>query len=101
MNFDYNKQPGLTLLKQDKLKNEEQPTISIITPFYSGHEYLEQTVNCVLNQTKRKKNDMFDISFLRYQRMPPPPPPDEKPPPPDIDDQPPPPLLRTCCSDRE
>lgn len=51
MNFDYNKQPGLTLLKQDKLKKHEQPTISIITPFYSGHEFLEQTANCILNQT--------------------------------------------------
>lgn len=49
--FNYQKQPG----KERKiLKFEEteiKPRISIITAYYNGHKYIDQTINCVLNQT--------------------------------------------------
>jgi len=49
--FNYKLEPGKKLIKQDKLINNEQPVVSIITPVYNSGEYLEQTANCILNQT--------------------------------------------------
>lgn len=49
--FNYQLEPGKKRSKQDKLINQEKPVISIITPVYNSAEYLEQTANCILNQT--------------------------------------------------
>ncbi|MBO5479009.1 MAG: glycosyltransferase [Clostridia bacterium] len=47
--FNYTLQPGREL---DKIEYEEQdPIISVIMPFYNDKSYIEQAVNCVLNQT--------------------------------------------------
>lgn len=51
INFDYTMEPGKILNKNYILKNTIQPIISIITPFYNSEKYIEQTANCVLNQT--------------------------------------------------
>lgn len=51
MEFDYSLEPGKILEKKDKIINKNEPTISIITPFYSGQAYIEQLANCILNQT--------------------------------------------------
>lgn len=51
MDFDYTLEPGKTLENKESLKQNHEPVISIITPFYSGHEYLEQTARSILNQT--------------------------------------------------
>lgn len=48
--FNYNQKPGLKLEKE-KLNQEVKPLVSIITSFYVGHEYMDQTFNCVINQT--------------------------------------------------
>lgn len=50
MFFDYNKQPGLKLNKTP-LNKPIEPLVSIITSYYNSKEYLEQTVNSVINQT--------------------------------------------------
>lgn len=51
MDFDYTLEPGRKLDKIPKVINENKPIISIITPFYSGQEYIEQLANSILNQT--------------------------------------------------
>lgn len=49
-NFDFTKLPGK--YNNSKFKNiEGEPLISIITPYYNGDEYIEQTANSILNQT--------------------------------------------------
>ena len=50
MEFDFQQQPGLTLLDRNLVRDGE-PLVSIITPFYNGGKYFEQTFNCVMNQT--------------------------------------------------
>lgn len=50
MEFDYGQQPGLTRWNQG-LVNTEAPLVSIITPFYNSGTHLQQTCNCVLDQT--------------------------------------------------
>ena len=50
MNFDYTREPGKKAEKQNNA-HKGTPLISIITPFYNGGEYFEQTFNCVVNQT--------------------------------------------------
>ncbi len=47
--FDFNLEPGKLLLKEKY--NYKEPEISVIVPFYNDEEYIEQTVNCILNQT--------------------------------------------------
>ena len=50
MEFDFQQQPGLTLLERNLVRDGE-PLVSIITPYYNGGKYFEQTFNCVMNQT--------------------------------------------------
>lgn len=50
MEFDYSKQPGLTLYDRN-LVTDGEPLVSIVTPYYNGSEFIEQTYRCVLNQT--------------------------------------------------
>lgn len=50
INFDYSLQPGKKL-SQRPLVKDGSPLISIITAYYNGGTYFEQTYNCVLNQT--------------------------------------------------
>ena len=50
MEFDFSQQPGLTRWNKN-LVNTEKPLVSIITPFYNGGKYIQQTCNCVLDQT--------------------------------------------------
>ena len=49
--MDYTKLPGKKLNKYGKYTNKEKPTISIVTPFYNGGEFVEETYNCIMNQT--------------------------------------------------
>lgn len=51
MEFNYNLYPGR---KRELIEFEEQnvePKISIITAYYNGHKYIDETINSVLNQT--------------------------------------------------
>ena len=50
MEFDFQSQPGVSIHHRG-LRNDGQPLVSIITPFYNGGKYFEQTFNCVMNQT--------------------------------------------------
>lgn len=49
--FDYKLEPG----KERKMikfeETEFKPKITIITAYYNGHKYIDQTINSVLNQT--------------------------------------------------
>ena len=49
--FDYSLEPG----KERKIikynKTDDKPKITIVTAYYNGHQYIDQTINCVLNQT--------------------------------------------------
>lgn len=47
--FDFSLEPGKKLNKVNYEKKE--PVISVIIPFYYDKDYIEQSVNCVLNQT--------------------------------------------------
>lgn len=52
MNFDYELEPGRFLKKLNKVEKQEEPVISIITPFYNTKENLIMgTANSILNQT--------------------------------------------------
>lgn len=48
--FDFENEPGRNLNNYIK-DTEKKPLVSIITSYYNGDEYMEQTVNSVLNQT--------------------------------------------------
>lgn len=50
MNFDFSKEPGKKLEKQE-YETKWEPMISIITPFYNSKKYIRQTVISILNQT--------------------------------------------------
>ena len=50
MQFDFQQQPGLRRWNRDVVKNA-RPLVSIITPYYNGGKYIQQTCNCVLDQT--------------------------------------------------
>lgn len=50
MRFDFEQQPGLIRWNQNLVKTEK-PLVSIITPYYNGGKHLQQTCNCVLDQT--------------------------------------------------
>lgn len=49
--FDFSKEPGIKLLNNRKYKEEKEPIISVIIPFYNDKKYIEQSINCILNQT--------------------------------------------------
>lgn len=49
--WNYNQEPGKTL-KNNYIKDTgEPPLVSIITSYYNSDEFMDQTLNCVLNQT--------------------------------------------------
>lgn len=47
----YDKRPGQKVEQIGELKRKNDPTISIVTPFYNGGETLMETANAVFNQT--------------------------------------------------
>lgn len=49
--FDFSKEPGIQLLNNRKYEEEKEPIISVIIPFYNDKKYIEQSINCILNQT--------------------------------------------------
>ena len=52
MEFDFKQQPGLRRWNRQLVKEiTEEPRVSIITAYYNGGEYIDQTCNCVLDQT--------------------------------------------------
>ena len=48
--FNYQLYPGR---KNEiiEFENQEKPRITIVTAYYNGHKYIDQTINSVLNQT--------------------------------------------------
>lgn len=50
MEFGFHMQPGRSLHDRGLL-TDGQPVVSIITPYYNGGKYFEQTFRCVMNQT--------------------------------------------------
>ena len=50
MEFNFEHQPGMFVYDR-KLVTSGVPKVSIITPFYNGAKTIEQTFNCVVNQT--------------------------------------------------
>lgn len=50
MQFDFQKEPGLTRWNRNVIKTA-QPLVSIITPYYNSGKHIQQTCNCVLDQT--------------------------------------------------
>ena len=50
MEFDFEQQPGLVRWNKNLVKTGK-PLVSIITPFYNGGKHIQQTCNCVLDQT--------------------------------------------------
>jgi len=51
VNINYSKTPGRKLEKIEFCNENFDPIVSIITAYYNSHKYIEQTANCVLNQT--------------------------------------------------
>lgn len=52
MEFDFMQQPGLRRWNRQLVKEiTEEPRVSIITAYYNGGEYIDQTCNCILDQT--------------------------------------------------
>ena len=49
INFNFELEPGKQLERRDY--EPKSPEISVIVPFYNDGKYIEQTVNCILNQT--------------------------------------------------
>lgn len=49
--FSYEKQPGMTLCRENVKNAIDSPKLSIITPYYNAGKNFEQTYNCVINQT--------------------------------------------------
>lgn len=50
MDFDFSQQPGLTRWNKNLVKTGKA-LVSIITPFYNSGKHIQQTCNCVLDQT--------------------------------------------------
>ena len=51
MTFDFTKEPGRNLDQRYDTISQQKPLVSIVTAFYNAGKYIEQTYNCVLNQT--------------------------------------------------
>ena len=51
MEFDFSKEPGKRLEKQNILEQKYVPKLSVITPFYNAGLHFEQTYHCLINQT--------------------------------------------------
>lgn len=51
MEFDFTKEPGRKLLNRAVNKENGEPLVSIITPYYNAGKYFEQTFNCIMNQS--------------------------------------------------
>lgn len=51
MEFDFSKEPGKRLEKQNIPDKKRTPKVSVITPFYNAGMHFEQTYNCMINQT--------------------------------------------------
>lgn len=49
--MDYTKKPGKRIEKVGELTKNEEPTISIVTPFYNSGSTLQETANSIFNQT--------------------------------------------------
>ena len=49
--IDYKLLPGRKYEPIGEVLNKEKTVISIITPFYNGGETIDETANCILNQT--------------------------------------------------
>ena len=49
--WKYDKQPGKKLEKEKAKISIDVPLVSIITSYYNSNEDMNQTINCVLNQT--------------------------------------------------
>lgn len=47
--FDYSQEPGKLLEKKEY--EIKEPVVSVIIPFYNDKDYIEQSVNAILNQT--------------------------------------------------
>ena len=52
LKIDYKQYPGKELKQIDfEIDNNQEPIISIITPYYNSQKYIEETANSILNQT--------------------------------------------------
>lgn len=49
--IDYKLEPGRTRTKIDYELQDDKPEITIITSYWNGDKYIDQTLNCILNQT--------------------------------------------------
>lgn len=49
--WEYKYEPGRTLIKSKTNNEKIKPLVSIITSYYNGNQFFNQTINCVLNQT--------------------------------------------------
>ncbi len=49
--FDYSLEPGKERKITKYKETVDKPKITIVTAYYNGHQYIDQTINCVLNQT--------------------------------------------------
>ncbi|MBR1386386.1 MAG: glycosyltransferase [Bacilli bacterium] len=49
--MDFTKLPGKKIKRYGELTNSNKPTISIVTPYYNASKTIEETFNCVINQT--------------------------------------------------
>jgi glycosyltransferase involved in cell wall biosynthesis len=49
--FDYSQMPGISRKSEYEVVENKEPVISIVTAFWNGGKYLEQTANSILNQT--------------------------------------------------
>ena len=48
--FDFSQEPGKRKTKRSII-NDGKPLISVITPYYNAQKYIQQTANCLYNQT--------------------------------------------------
>ena len=52
LKIDYKQYPGRKISKIEfELDETQKPIISIITPYFNSQKYIEETANCILNQT--------------------------------------------------